>query len=514
MSINPAPTLTAATLPERGASEQLASSTNSKQAYTTEIVKALGGPAGDVVHNVPCSYQRQAGRLYVSTDGLFFYSNLFGFEKRIRLNYDQALEITKVRTTTLLVRTVEGEEFAFRSFDNRELVLETIRRYHPNAGPKHGANLPAVDSPSCDKSLDEISPRLRSIHGTSDAKPIPVEGAGHGGLGDEVQSNDSENFEEKENTGKSAPGTDSSNLAGELIEINAVTEWTKLRQLANGWESAIADLKIKYKSVQDFFDSFLTNDAINSLHFFLRNAFGDSNISIAKWREEVTTEGGSCLSRIIHYDHKAGITLVKVTRNQTYQRYGINSCLRTTTSVKGIRGVSSDAFFVEDMCFIEGTEKGIILNVMFHVKFTKSTMLRSVIQNRAVAEAKEWYTQYALFLRRKMNPREEIVQPASSSKAGEKTVEMLRSFFRQYVPKTFTFSHMSILLIVVLAIVIYHLKLRVLALEQRVLGLENDSERRLFELNAVKASILSFHHLFELEKSQVDTVMPTLDTNT
>ncbi len=68
MSIKPAPTLTrAATLPERDASEQLASSTNSKQAYTTEIVKALGGPAGDVVQDVPCSYQRQTGRLYSST---------------------------------------------------------------------------------------------------------------------------------------------------------------------------------------------------------------------------------------------------------------------------------------------------------------------------------------------------------------------------------------------------------------------------------------------------------------
>ena len=125
------------------------------------------------------------------------------------------------------------------------------------------------------------------------------------------------------------------------------------------------------------------------------------------------------------------------------------------------------------MCFIEGTEKGIILNVMFHVKFTKSTMLSSVIQNCAAAEAKEWYTQYAYFLKRKMNPKEEIVPPASSSKPSENTVEMLRSLFPQYVPVTFTFSY--VLLVVVFSLVIYQLKLRVLALEQRVLALENDS---------------------------------------
>lgn len=515
MSPNPPPTLTrAATFPERNASEQLASSTNSKQAYTTEIVKALGGPAGDVMQDVPCSYQRQTGRLYVSTDGLFFYSNLFGFEKRIGINYNRALEITKTRTTTLLVRTVDGEEYSFRSFDNRELVLETIRRYHSNAGPKYVGTVTAPDSPSsaeanlaaCEKSLDEtdndysvtveVPPRLRTIRGASDAKSIPVENrAGDVDIGNELQSNDPENFKEGENA-------NSSNLVGEPIEDDAVTQWTKLRLLANGWESAIADLNITYKSVQDFFDAFLMNDATNSLNHFLRDVFGDSNISVAKWREENTTEGGKCLSRIIHYDHKAGITLVKVTRNQTYQRYGINSCVRTVTSVKGIRGVPGDSFFVEDMWFIECTEKGIILNVKFHVKFTKSTMLRSAIQNRAATEAREWFTQYTLFLRRKMNPKtpiqEDIVPSASSSKASASSVEILLSLFRQYVRETFTFSLTPVLLIIVLALVIYQLKLRVLALELRVLALESTVhgfEQRLFELDSVKAPSSSFEHL-------------------
>ena len=49
---------------------------------------------------------------------------------------------------------------------------------------------------------------------------------------------------------------------------------------------------------------------------------------------------------------------------------------------------------------------------------------------------------------------------------------------------------------------------------EKVLALENDSDRMIFELDAVKASLLSFRHLFELENSQVDTVMPSLDTNT
>jgi hypothetical protein len=463
-------------------------------------VKALGGPAGDVVQDVPCSYQRQTGRLYVSTDGLFFYSNLFGFEKRIGINYDRALEITKVRTTTLLVRTVEGEVYAFRSFDNREMVLETIRRYHSNTGTKNYDTLPSQDTlssveanpASCDKSLDEID---ESIRGASGAELILIgDGARGGDFCNAFHSKDCGIFDEKENVnGRSGSGTNSSNFVCEPIEDNSVAQWSKLRQLAQGWESAIADLNITCKSTQDFFDLFLMNDATNSLRCFLGDFFQDSNISITKW-EEVTTEGGKSLSRIIYYDHKAGVALVKIMKNQTYQRYGINSCLRTLTSIKGIRGVPSDLFFVEDLWFIECTDKGIILNVKFHVKFIKSTILRSVIQKRASVEAREWYTQYTLFLRRKMNPKisieEEIVPPTRSSRASANMVGKVR----QNLQDAFTFSHTTVLIIIVLVIIIYQLKLRVLALELRVLDLEatvhDYFERRLHELDSAKASSL------------------------
>lgn len=37
---------------------------------------------------------------------------------------------------------------------------------------------------------------------------------------------------------------------------------------------------------------------------------------------------------------------------------------------------------------------------------------------------------------------------------------------------------------------------------EKVLALENDSDRMHFELDSVKASLLSFRHLFELENSQ------------
>ena len=45
-----------------------------QQQQATEIVKALFGNAGKVVGTFSCSVTRQSGRLYVSTEGLLFYS--------------------------------------------------------------------------------------------------------------------------------------------------------------------------------------------------------------------------------------------------------------------------------------------------------------------------------------------------------------------------------------------------------------------------------------------------------
>ena len=69
--------LSSSALTRNDAASSSESSTKAQQAYTTEIVKALfgrDGSSGVVVGNYSCSFQRQSGRLYVSTDALFFYS--------------------------------------------------------------------------------------------------------------------------------------------------------------------------------------------------------------------------------------------------------------------------------------------------------------------------------------------------------------------------------------------------------------------------------------------------------
>jgi hypothetical protein len=235
------------------------------------------------------------------------------------------------------------------------------------------------------------------------------------------------------------------------------------------------------------------NNSTNSLHVFLSD-IGETDITISSWQEETEKEeedtnntikeaNDSSLAktwtRNIEYTHKAGLAIVKVTRAQSYRPYGTHhSCVTTITTVQGIRGVSSDVFSVEDKWFIErrynsssnnsssmeNLENGITLNVKFHINFHKSTMLKSLIQNRAMTEAKEFYSMYAKFL---MNPKTKgttssTPQDPSPSSVNTSAVASGAMCYENM------FVHICILLIAALAYVIFQLNQRIMSLEDDV----------------------------------------------
>ena len=484
---------------------------NSKQAYTTEIVKALfGSSVGDVVNDFSCSYQRQAGRLYVSTEGLFFYSNLFGFEKKVRILYKSTTTITKIRTTSLLVKTIDasGEDYIFRSFENREYVLEIIFTYHSNIDAdtvtvgEQAATTPIFSTASqeeggvdavvseCDNSLDE-SDDDHSLGG-NDRPPEP-----------EISSDAFQpNIPKKKNIAKKKEATDTgrernsassgttsrTSVDKSRNEKDDAKQWEKIKQTTKGWESAIVNLKLPCNTAQDFFHLFLMDDATNCLSVFLKEC-GDTNVSIGAWQHDTkSTQEEKTLTRQINYDHKSGLAVAKVSRHQTYQSFGIHAAyLKNITKITGIKAVPSDTFFVEDMWLIESSEKaqGIILNIRFHVIFTKSTMLKGIISKRAMTEARELYSHYVLFLRKKMHhkvPAGEEIGAPTTTPARSDWVEILLSLARQYMPDLSTISRNApILFIAILAFMIYRLKQRVIFLE----GMLEAFEQRLFDLERI-----------------------------
>lgn len=70
------------------------------------------------------------GRLYVTTKCLYFYSNIFGIEKKLRIPFQHISSVSKAATALLIpnsiiVHTDKGD-YTFRSFWTRDKCFNTI----------------------------------------------------------------------------------------------------------------------------------------------------------------------------------------------------------------------------------------------------------------------------------------------------------------------------------------------------------------------------------------------------
>jgi len=95
----------------------------------TQMVHALFGiEFGPCWGGFFCSHGRIRGRLYAVTDGILFYSNLLGFERRLCLQFANVTSIALHRTTSIRIEIADFESYIFRSFHEREQVLQLLVR--------------------------------------------------------------------------------------------------------------------------------------------------------------------------------------------------------------------------------------------------------------------------------------------------------------------------------------------------------------------------------------------------
>ena len=114
--------------------------TNTTDPYTTEIVRVLFGPTiGAVLADYSCTYKRTTGRLYVATDALCFYSNIFSSESKNIFWFAEMAEVTKIKSSGVCIGmkakangTADNAQqqqllrHNFRSFRDRDAVYQII----------------------------------------------------------------------------------------------------------------------------------------------------------------------------------------------------------------------------------------------------------------------------------------------------------------------------------------------------------------------------------------------------
>mmetsp|Transcript_26517 Transcript_26517/g.76547 ORF Transcript_26517/g.76547 Transcript_26517/m.76547 type:complete len:616 (-) Transcript_26517:1544-3391(-) len=123
--------------------------------YTTEIVRAIFGPMiGAVVGDYFCTHKRTNGRMYIATNAICYYSNLFSSESKYVFRFADMVEVTKVKSNGICIatKTTNGtdakQQHNFRSFRDRDAVYQIICRLHSESTDATSAGVVGVSNTS------------------------------------------------------------------------------------------------------------------------------------------------------------------------------------------------------------------------------------------------------------------------------------------------------------------------------------------------------------------------------
>lgn len=151
-------------------SPRTSNGSNNKSSERSAVVLALYGPSvGPCVGDFSTTYNRANGRLYAATKAILFYSNLFGFERRLCLKISEIEGIEAYRSTSIKISMVDCEDHVFRKFINRDAVLSILNDlYHKElASIAHRSTPP---TPRSSMAIESFPMPIRHINQTEEGQ--------------------------------------------------------------------------------------------------------------------------------------------------------------------------------------------------------------------------------------------------------------------------------------------------------------------------------------------------------
>jgi hypothetical protein len=232
---------------------------------STEMVHAIfDRSVGNCYGSFPCTYSRQHGRVYVASTAVLFYSNIFGFERRLCMSLAEVTEVKTYRSTSIWISMIDGEDFVFKSLSNRERIVAVIHALLRNFAPRESSTSVQVEVDTAALAQLELTPAANSARSRARAHSCPIEinqevpFAGVCGVGTQV---DLSRVEPARKTSNGDVSFATSTCTEGLLE-----GWKKekLAQKSSFKQRAVDDFKLNC-SLSDFFDRFLADDAPHTL---------------------------------------------------------------------------------------------------------------------------------------------------------------------------------------------------------------------------------------------------------
>ena len=367
------------------------------------------------------------------------------------------------------------QEYIFRSFRDREQVISVIRdAYEKNANESfQNQDLEQYIVKTQDGQRDFMAPlkklmrkgaqvrndenRLSLDHDSGDDASDMSPLRSRNSTLDESLSN--YNLEEEDDD----DGTE------EKKDVDVKKEWARVKELFTKEYSKVAvESRILNVSMGNFLDTFIHDDASESIRKFQQDVIQDTDVQCSDWKLLHQQEGYSEFSRELTANHmrkkaRVGPSSVPLERRQVLKKFEKGFTIDTTLNLEGIP--YGDTFEMHDRWLIESVDENKInIEVRFKIHFIKTPMaiIRNTIMKQTRNEVSTWFTSY-------MEMVDSILGgDVQKKKAASDILPFDVSRLEAYIQFSITANLIFFVLILGLIAYVYVLRQRVLRVENKI----------------------------------------------
>lgn len=392
-------------------------------------------PEEVLIQDFNCALQESfilQGHMYLFVHYICFYSNLFGFETKKIIPFQDISSVRRAKTAGLFPTAIEitasGKKFFFSSFLSRDEALKLIE----DGWSEHG------NGPKSVTDQQDVSPVLSTPENESFAGEQSR--SSHEAV-DELESTERNNDVAEDYD--TPPGTEAeSALTSSRLQINldkdaediADTSSSPVKSMA--WEpedsdapkvpecyTLVAEGKFPLE-VDEFFNFFLSDNALDFLESYHKKC-GDKELRCSPWRPHEKYGHARDLS----FKHPIKIYLGarygsprKIQKLRIYRNSHL--IVETTQEISDVP--YGDYFCVEEFWDVERNGDGSRVRIYINVAFSKNTMWKGKIVQSTIDECRDAYATWiahAHDLLKQMNVEKEGRNAANSIADGQVHVE-------------------------------------------------------------------------------------------
>ena len=407
--------------------------------YKNEIVRTIfrSEKVGNVLLDLACTNGSYTGRMYVCSNAVCFYSNLFNFERKLCFHWKDMIGVQMIKASAIEITVFhnrtrqdsdERESFKethlFSSIVDRDKIFNMIEYYHLKFSPL------LEDYPS-DTDRERVVTFERDVYAqdlqVNSNKASPSQTASQ-------MTKDSSQF-------SSLPIFNGSNRDDILIPRPNDTKkaWDDLKNYSFDYFKHVAqkDSALPHFSIDDFESLFIADDAPHSISA-LHQKLGDQVDEVSSWVYSPDkfhgTKSISFRRSVPGYGNS-----IKSHKSLHYRRFGDHGiCIDSNITSKG--SPFSDYMFTEHRAMIEKnySDGNLILTAFYHTIWTKDTLLKAFPEKAADNAAILWFKSYAEDISsEKMRPRSIINDLQRINKDEEKKTRIMFKIALAFLLVTF-----------------------------------------------------------------------------